>query len=201
MKKYILPLLMLSLLFTKTASAQLDKKAEDFVKSLTQNGIENIINANISQEEKTKRFEKVFNESLDLDFIGKFVLGKYWRQATPAQQKEFLNAYKQFNIKTWSKRFDEFKGKRFVFTGTKSSNSKNQIFVNSQVPMENAQPASVVWRIRENKGQIKVVDIIIENVSLAITARNEYGTFIKNNNNSIDALINHIQQKTNDTAK
>ena len=165
MKKNILSLLVFSLmLFSKTATAQLDKKAEDFVQSLTQNGIENIINANISQAEKTKRFEKIFNESFDLDFIGKFVLGKYWKQATPAQQKEFLAAYKQFNIKTWSKRFDEFKGKSFVFVGTKNSNSANQIFVNSQVPMENAQPASVIWRIRENKGQIKIVDIIIENV-------------------------------------
>ena len=41
----------------------------------------------------------------------------------------------------------------------------------------------------------EVVDIIIENVSLAITARNEYSGFIKNNPGGVDALIADLQKK------
>lgn len=177
--------------------AQLDSvKAENFIKKVTTQGIEQIINANVSQEEKDKRFEKLFNEYLDLDFIGKFVLGRYWNTATATERAEFIEVYRQMNIKTWSKRFDEFKGKKFIFNGTSASNSKNQIFVNTTVPMKQGAPAKVVWRVKDTNGTLKVVDIIIENVSLAITARNEYTAYIKKSKNGIADLIEDLRQKS-----
>ena len=184
------------LLMTGNVRANVDAAgAEAFVKNVTNDGIENIINANISRKETDTRFEKLFNNALDLDFIGKFVLGRAWRTATPQQRKDFIATYRELNIKTWSKRFDEFKGKNFIFKGTTPSNSPNQIFVNTTVPMDQGEPAKVVWRVKQNGSQFKVVDIIIENVSLAITARNEYAGFIKNNAGGVDALIKDLQAK------
>ena len=184
------------LLFAGSANAEIDAaKAETFVKEVTTEGIEQIINANIPQAEKDARFAKLFNKALDLDFIGQFVLGRNWRTATPAQREEFIKVYRQLNISTWSKRFDEFKGREFIFKGTSPSNSAGQVFVNSVVPMDQGEPAKVVWRVREKGGQYKIVDIIIENVSLAITARNEYTAFIKNNPGGVDALIANLKTK------
>ena len=153
------------------------------------------VKENIPQTEKDTRFSALFNKALDLDFIGQFVLGRYWKTATPTQRKEFISVYRQLNVSTWSKRFDESKGKEFIFKGTSPSKSKGQIFVNSVVPMDEGEPAKVDWRVREKNGDYKVVDIIIENVSLAITARNEYTAFIKNNAGGINALIANLKAK------
>ncbi len=178
------------------ARAEIDAaKAETFVKDVTTEGIEKIINADVSQAEKDQRFAELFNRALDLDFIGQFVLGRNWRVATPQQRKDFITVYRQLNISTWSKRFDEFKGKDFIFKGSSPSTSKGQVFVNSVVPMDQGEPAKVLWRVREKNGQYKIVDIVIENVSLAITARNEYTAFIKNNPGGIDALIANLKSK------
>lgn len=176
MKKNLFAALFASVFtFSAAANAAVDAaQAEAFVEKVTREGIEEIINANVSQTVKDQRFEKLFNNALDLNFIGQFVLGRYWRTSTPEQKKGFINAYRELNIKTWSKRFDEFKGKKFVFKGTSPSNSANQIFVNSLVPMDQGEPAKVVWRVKQTGDKFKIVDIIIENVSLAITARNEY---------------------------
>ncbi len=198
MKSFFTLIVTLFMIMTSSALAQSEsQKAEEFVKNLTTAGIEQIINADVSLEEKDKRFEKLFNQYLDLDFIGRFVLGRYWNTATVEQKKEFIEVYRQMNIKTWSKRFDEFKGKKFVFNGTSPSNSKNQIFVNTTVPMPQGAPAKVVWRVKDTNGSLKVVDIIIENVSLAITARNEYTAYIKKSKNGIVDLIEDLRQKAN----
>ena len=170
-------------------------KAEEFVKNTTQEGIVEIINSNASQAERDARFEKLFNSALDLKFIGQFVLGRNWRTASAEQREKFIDVYRKLNVKTWSKRFDEFKGKEFIFKGTSPSSSANQIFVNSIVPMEEAQPASVVWRVKESDGKFKIVDIIIENVSLAITARNEYTAFIKKSPDGLNGLIADLEKK------
>lgn len=197
MKKNIFGVLISCLMLTAfSASAAVDAgNAKAFVEKVTQEGLVDIINSNVSQQEKDRRFEKLFNEALDLKFIGQFVLGRYWRTATPEQKKEFIEVYRQLNVKTWSKRFDEFRGKKFIFNGTSPSSSANQIFVNSSVPMDQGNPASVVWRVKQSGNNFKIVDIIIENVSLAITARNEYTAFIKKSPNGIDGLIKDLKAK------
>lgn len=183
-------------LLAGTVRAEIDAKgAQKFVEKVTSDGIEQIINADVSQAEKDKRFEKLFNSALDLDFIGKFVLGRNWRTATPAQRKAFIQVYRELNVKTWSKRFDEFKGKAFTFTGTTPSSSAGQVYVDSTVNMGEGEPAKVKWRVRQEGQNFKIVDIVIENVSLAITARNEYSGFIKSNPGGVDALIKDLQNK------
>lgn len=197
MKKNLLTAVVAALLcFASVARADVDAaKAEGFIKKTTAEGIEQIINANISQAEKDKRFYALLNNALDLDFIGQFVLGRNWRAATPQQRDQFISVYRDLNIATWSKRFNEFKGKNFVFTGTTPSTSKGQIFVNSVVPMDQGEPAKVLWRVREKNGTYKIVDIVIEGVSLAQASRSEYTAFIKNNPGGIDALIANLKEK------
>lgn len=196
--KRLFTLIAALLMSAQASAAEVDPtQAENFIKKITTEGIEEIINSNVSMAEKDARFTKLFNEYLDLNFIGRFVLGRYWKSATPKQRTEFIDVYRDLNIKTWSKRFDEFKGKRFVFNGTSPSNSQGQIFVNTTVPMEQGAPAKVVWRVKETGGKLKVIDIIIENVSLAITARNEYTAYIKKSAGGVDDLIRNLRQKTN----
>ncbi len=195
MKKiFIYTLFLLGL--AQSCFAGIDKNnAVSMVESLTKEGIEKIINSNSSVEEKNAVFRKLFTENLDLDFIGKYVLGRYWRTAKPEEKKEFITLYKEFNVKTWSKRFDEFKGKEFVFKGTVPANNASQIFVDTEVPMDGTKPVNVKWRVSDNNGKLKVIDIIIENVSLAQTARNEYTSFIAKSPKGIAGLLENLREK------
>ncbi len=194
MKKFgLIAAMLLSFAYGKASAIQ-GPDAVNFVKKVTAQGIEEIINSEVSVAEKDARFEKLFDIYLDLDYIGKFVLGRYWKTATPTQRSDFLKVYRDFNTKTWSKRFDEFKGKHFDFHGTSPSNSEGQIFVDTSVDTNEGAPVKVVFRLKEYKDTYKIVDIIIENVSLAITARNEYTAYIKKN--SLDALIADLRKRT-----
>lgn len=197
MKKNVFLLVATFLLtFTLNANAEVNaEKAESFIKTTTAKGVEEIINANVSDEVKDKRFYDLLNGALDMDFIGQFVLGRNWRTANATQRADFIKVYRDLNIKTWSKRFNEFKGKNFIFKGTTPSSSKGQVFVNTEVPMDQGAPAKVLWRVREKDGNYKIVDIIIEGVSLAQASRSEYTSFIKNNPGGLDALIKDLNDR------
>lgn len=196
MKKTLAVLAALFMLGISGARAEIDAtKAEQFIKDTTSEGVEQIINAKISQAEKDKRFHKLLSNALDLDFIGQFVLGRNWKTASAQQRDQFITTYRDLNILTWSKRFNEFEGKYFIFKGTTPSTSKGQIFVNTVVPMDQGEPAKVLWRVKEKNGSYKIVDIIIEGVSLAQASRSEYTAFIKNNPGGLDALIADLKDK------
>jgi len=196
MKKLLAFLFAGLFMFGAEANAEVNAaKAEQFIKDVTKQGIEELVNSDISDSERRARFTKLFNQDLDLDFIGKFVLGRYWRTATPKQRDEFIDVYRKLNVQTWSERFNDFKGKHFEFLGTENSKSPDQVFVNTQVPMQEGKPASVKWRVKETNGNMRIVDIIIENVSLAQTSRSEYTSYIQKSPNGIDGLIADLKAK------
>ena len=87
-------LLIVAVFFGLINSSFADVNSKDAIKmveNLTKQGIEQIVNSTSPIEEKNRIFKKLFTENLDLDFIGKYVLGRYWRVATPQQKKEFIN--------------------------------------------------------------------------------------------------------------
>ena len=70
MKKLMTLIFTFAMLIGVRAQALDAAKAENFVKKVTREGIEQIINSDVSMAEKDARFEKLFNEYLDLDYIG-----------------------------------------------------------------------------------------------------------------------------------
>ena len=57
---------------------------------------------------------------------------------------------------------------------------------------------SVVWRIRHKGDNYKVLDIVAEGVSMAISLRHEYGTVVKTN--GVDGLIAMMGEKNAELA-
>ena len=56
----------------------------------------------------------------------------------------------------------------------------------------------MVWRIRHKDDNYKVLDIVAEGVSMAISLRHEYGTVVKAN--GLDGLIGMMREKNSELA-
>ena len=123
--------------------AKAENPAIDFVNRLADNVINNILMADVSRDEKLTRFQAEFTQALDLKNIGQFVLGIYWRKATPTEKEEFLKAFMEFTTKTWADRFESYQGQKIVFTGVRNA-ERNQFYVDSTV--QNNPPVEVIWR-------------------------------------------------------
>ncbi len=70
----------------------------------------------------------------------------------------------------------------------------NLSLVSTKIDRPEGEPISAVWRIRNKDGQYKVLDIVIEGVSMAITLRHEYGAVVKTE--GVDGLIAIMREKT-----
>ncbi len=167
--------------------------AVSFVNKLTDRVIQNVLASNKPKDEKLIEFRKDFTAALDLKSIGQFVLGVYWRKATPAEREAFLAAFMDFTTKTWADRFDMYHGQTIVFTGTRES-GKNQIYVDSQI--QNNPPVEVIWRLREKDGSYRIIDIVVEGVSMAMSYRNEYSSFLQTHNGQVAVLTKELETKS-----
>lgn len=180
-------------LFLISTTAYAENPAITFVNNLADNVINNILTANVSQDEKMARFKTEFESALDLKNIGQFVLGVYWRRASAEERTAFLNAFMDFTTKTWADRFNLYQGQKIIFTGARNA-EKKQLYVDSVI--QNNPPVEVIWRLKQKDNAYRIIDIIIEGVSMAMSYRNEYTSFLQAHNGDINALTKELETKS-----
>jgi phospholipid transport system substrate-binding protein len=167
--------------------------AKDFIISMGQRGIDFLANPNITIEAKKAEFAKLLDSSFDMSTIGRFSLGTYWKVATPAQKKEYQKLFRSMIIKVYSQRFSDYKGQNFDVQSVRKETDKDYIVTSFIVPDDGAK-VQVDWRVRHKNGGYKVVDIIVENVSMAQTQRADFASVIQRGGGNVDVLLDHLRK-------
>ncbi len=72
----------------------------------------------------------------------------------------------------------------------------NAAVVDSQVVRGGSRPFGVEWHLRRNDGEWRVVDLVIEGISVAITQRSEFSSVINGHGGSIEGLLSALRQRT-----
>lgn len=166
--------------------------ARQVVDRVAEVGISEVVGADLPQVEKIDRFRDLFITYFDVPSIGRFVLGRNWRTASPQEQERFLKLFQEVNVFTWARRFGDYDGQDLII-GQVSRDGDSGAFVDSQVEQASGQqPIHVRWRLRERGDTYKVVDLIIEGVSMAITYRQEYNSVIQQAGGNISVLNDRL---------
>lgn len=166
------------------------------VEKFAEKGITEILGASISQREKTERFRGLFKDFFDIPSIGRFVLARFVRTATPQENDKFNTLFEDVIVYTWSRRFGEYKGQTLKVKDSAPDGDEGAV-VNSDILGNDNQSFAVAWRLRKRETGFKVVDIIIEGVSMAITYRQEYATIIQQNG-GMAGLLAQMQAQVDD---
>ena len=155
-----------------------------------------VLNANSSEEAKQKELRQLFANAVDMDWMGKFVLGQGGRKATPEQRAQYQEAYRNYLLARYTTNFSEYSNSKYIITSVKPA-ADNQFLVGMdiQAPNTDKQEIRAGYRVRNNNGSYKIVDIIVEGVSLLTTQRSEFASVIQRQ--GMDSLINSLKEKSN----
>tara|TARA_B100001123_G_scaffold398586_1_gene482786 strand:+ start:266 stop:889 length:624 start_codon:yes stop_codon:yes gene_type:complete len=177
------------------AAANDGERAETFINRLSSQALEIVTNREMNREVRRKKFAELLNRDFDMAWIGQFVLGRNWNLATPEQRKEYLSLFANIIVYTYSKRFDDYNGQKIRVTGHQMGKRK-YVFVKSQIfdPERSSSTINVIWRLLPRQGSYKIVDVVIEGISMGVTQRNEYNSVIQRAGGKIDALIDAMRQ-------
>ena len=107
----------------------------------------------------------LLTRSFDLPRISRFVLGRYWRKATRRAEKELRFLFEDFTVQAYAARFREIGSARLRVAKSREV-SANQVLVLSFIELPDRAPIEVDWRIRERESKLKIVDVVIEGVSM-----------------------------------
>jgi phospholipid transport system substrate-binding protein len=167
--------------------------AKNFIASMGDRGINFLGDTTLSMEAKKAEFKSLLNESFDMATIGRFALGLYWKSATPAQQVEYQKLFNTMIVKVYSQRFSDYKGQKFEVRGARKEGDKDSIVSSFIVPPDGPE-VKVDWRVRNKGGAYKVVDIMVEGVSMSQTQRADFASVIQRGGGKIDVLLDHLRK-------
>lgn len=166
--------------------------ATAFIDDLGGKAIAVLADKSMSEADREARFREIFLSAFDVQAIGQFVLGRYRRSATPDQIGEFNRLYTEDVVRTYSRRLSQYAGEQLRTLG--SQNMDGETLVRSQiVSPKGGQPVAVDWRLTGAAGGFKIVDVVIENLSMRNAQREDYGSVISAG--GIDALLAGLKKK------
>ncbi|MBO6826760.1 MAG: ABC transporter substrate-binding protein [Sneathiella sp.] len=175
---------------SESATKLVDRLGKEAVKLLSDDSLD--------VAEKRKEFDRLLARDFDMRLIGRFVLGKNWRAASKEEREEYLTVFQEYIVNTYQKRIGEYSGENLNILKAKELNAKEQL-VNSEIIRPNGPAIKLDWRVRRNKaGELKIVDIIVENVSMALTHREEFASVISSNGGKVSGLIDKLKSHLGD---
>ncbi len=144
-------------------------------------------------------FQQLYERYFDAPRIARFVLGRYWWLASPAQRQQFKALFEKYVVFAYSARLSSYSGETLRVIGSRPEG--NGFIVASEIVHPGGQPPTrVSWRLTRHDGRLKIVDVIVEGVSMAITQRQEFASVIARNGGNIGALLAVMQQKLREAA-
>ena len=88
-----------------------------YVIEITKQAIDTLTDQSITSKEKEIHFGELFDKNFDVPSIARFVLGKYWKKISTDKKKEFIKAFRDYVVKTYSTKFDEYSGEKLCQHG------------------------------------------------------------------------------------
>jgi len=147
------------------------------------------------EAKREAEMRRLLNEGFDIEFIGRFVLSRFWRSASDAERAEFRQLFEDYLIAAYGRRFGTYSGERFVIGQTFPQDDERAV-VRSDVVRPSGDTMTVDWRVQRREGKWRVVDIMVEGVSMMVTQRSEFTALLQRENGSIAALNQRLRQLT-----
>ena len=130
--------------------------------------------------------------SNNLNIIKKFLLSKPLKNATDEQKENYLVAFKDYFVSSYANKLDQYTGEKVDVIG--SQEAGKYVIVESNIVREGTDTLKInlKWRLLNKNNQIKIIDLNIEGISLVIAQREEFQSFLANNDYDLDKLIEKI---------
>ena len=169
-----------------------DDKPAKFIQGLADEAIAVLRDREGSLDEREKRFRAVLKDNFAMARIGRFAVGKFWRQMSTDQQQQYQQLFEKWILKTYSIRFGGYSGETVNVLKTIKA-GQTDVFVRTEINSSSGRSLTVDWRIRDIKDHYKIIDVLVEGVSMLVTQKAEFGAVLRQR--GIDGLIGLLRSQ------
>ena len=115
--------------------------------------------------------------SFEIPLIARIALGKHWRRTPKSDRAVYTEVFGEFLLRTYGNKLAAFDRDTFEVVGA-VPRGKRDVVVQTRILQENGPPIKAGWRVRLFQGEPRIIDIVIEGVSMALNQRQEFAAVL-----------------------
>jgi phospholipid transport system substrate-binding protein len=137
-------------------------------------------------------FREVLRNDFDLPYMARLALGTHWNEASEQQRVRFLAALETAEVRAYSERLGKLAG--YTLTIDKVDARPNGVWiVDSLLSQAGGQPIKLEWEVRDNGQGPRIADVKIAGVSMFLTKRAEFNSYILNTGGTVEPLVRELE--------
>lgn len=187
-------LLSLTSISAATEAKSASSPPAKFVQRLGDTALMSLTGKNMDRLTREKRVREILRANFDISAIGRFAMGTYWKDASEAQRREYMDLFEDMIVQTYTTRFEDYSGQQLKVEGSIPSGDRDFI-VSSQVLQQDGPPVNLEWRVRNKDGGLRIVDVVVEGVSMSVTQRSDFSAVIQRGGGGIEALLSSLRDR------
>ena len=171
--------------------------SSDFINKITTEA-STILSSSENDKLKISKLIKIGKESVDIDGLALYTLGKHRKSLDDNQKSEFVKIFNDYFLKSFSSRLVEYKDAKIVVISEEVKNEKYTIVKSKLLATSKRPEVKIDWRVYTIDPEKPLIrDLIIEGLSLARTQREEFNSIIVNNSGDVNALFSNLREFIN----
>ncbi len=144
----------------------------------------------LAETARHEELRRMLVDNIDIAAVSRVVLGRFWRLATDEQKARYSALYPDFIVTTYGGLFGQYSGKAMTVTGSRSI-ADGDALVEGDIERSSGPPAKVAFRVRPSDGGFKVIDVVVEGISLLVTQRSDFAAVI--NREGMDGFLDRLE--------
>jgi len=137
---------------------------------------------------------RVLQTNFDLPYMGQQALGANWNKASEAERTRFLKAAETAEARAYSERFGQYGGQTLT-VGKVTPRANGLFIIDSQLSQTSGQPIKLQWEVRDAGGGPRITDVKVEGVSMVMTRRSDFNSYIQTHGGSVEPLIAELESR------
>ena len=170
-----------------------DEEAVQFIQNLANKAISVLREDNGSLEVRETEFQTLLYDGFALERIGRFVVGTHWRKMSTEQQGDYQDLFRQWVLKTYSIRLGGYSGQTFSVVNVVVAGATDRYVRTLINQPKGGESVRADWRVRHIDGAFKIVDVVVEGVSMVVTQRQEFAAVVRRH--GVEGLIETLRAR------
>lgn len=166
----------------------------EFVREIGSRTVGILADADRPRTVKVAEVRAVLDSAFDLGFISRAVAGRHWRAMSPQQRAAYTGLFDRLISKIMAERISGYAGETFTLTRTVAIDQRDTL-VGTAVRRPSGGPAwSIDWRVRDGDAGLRLIDVVVEGISLVLTQRAEADGIVQQA--GLDGLLDEMRRRS-----
>jgi len=175
------------------AAAAADSPQQQLVRKLTDEVIAVLQQKGTAADAKREQIRQIVVQYVDFPTMARLVLARNWSSLTDAQKKDFIEEFKKHLSVTYGKNVESYNNEKVQIMGDRDEGRGDWTVLTKILRPQGGGDILVDYRLRQVDGQWKIIDMVIERVSLVSNFRSQFQDVMTNG--GIERLLKLLREK------